>query len=100
MKTIKTYDSYNFRRYSTPWVAIVDANTAKIDFSKKIGGYTGGYNTGEAGELYIIAPQEGAVYAYGQKDNRGNNTETTYVKYVSGEFESIAKTELIAALTK
>ena len=41
----------------------------KIDFSKDIGDYSG--RPGEAGELYVYEPQDGQVYAYGQKDNRG-----------------------------
>lgn len=41
MKTIKTYESFNHRRYSNPWVAPVLPGTTKPDFSKKVGGYTG-----------------------------------------------------------
>lgn len=44
MKVVKTYDSFNFRRYSNPWVAIVNKSTGKIDFSQRVGDYTGGYN--------------------------------------------------------
>jgi hypothetical protein len=98
MKIIKNYQDFNFRRYSNPWVAIVNPSTAKIDFSAKVGGYTGGYNKGEAGSLYTTNPQDGAVYAYGQKDYRGNNTEVSYAKYTAGEFHPIEKTDLIAAL--
>lgn len=83
MKTIKTFDEYNFRRYGMPWVAIVDPKTAKPDFSKDVGGYTG--RKGEAGDLYVIEPLEGAVYMYGQKDYRGNNTVRTYAQYLDGK---------------
>lgn len=95
MKTIKKYDSFNFRRYGNPWVAKVNAN-GKIDFSVKVGGYTGGYNKGEAGELYVNNPVEGQVYAFGQKDYRGNNGGYQYVVYQNGEFNPIEKTELSA----
>ncbi len=95
MKTLKNYSVFNQRRYSNPWVAIIDNKTAKIDFSQKVGGYTGRYNAGEAGDLYITSPIEGAVYAYGQKDYRGNKTEVSYVKYINNTFVDIPKTQLI-----
>jgi hypothetical protein len=99
MKTITTYSAFNERRYSNPWVALVDKNTAKIDFSQKIGGYTGKYNGGEAGELFVINPIENAVYAYGQKDYRQpKNTEVNYCVFKSGIFIDIEKTELIQYL--
>lgn len=99
MKVVKSYDSFNFRRYSNPWVAIVNKATGKIDFSQRIGGYTGGYNKGEAGELYIINPVEKAVYAYGQKDHRGRGTEVEYIQYINGEFIPIDKRDLISKLS-
>lgn len=40
MKTLKKYDSFNHRRYGNPWVAIVSKD-GKIDFNRKVGGYTG-----------------------------------------------------------
>lgn len=97
MTVIRKYDEFNFRRYGNPWVAKVDKN-GKIDFSEKVGGYTGAYNKGEAGELYINSPVEGQVYAYGQKDYRGNNGGYEYTVYEFGEFKRIEKTELSAYL--
>ena len=96
MKTVKTYSSYNGRRYGKPWIAIVDAKTAKPDFSQEVGGYTGG--SGEDGELFLYDPVENAVYMYGQKDYRGNNTERDYVQYRDGEFHEIARTDLVRVL--
>lgn len=100
MKVIKTYDSFNFRRYGNPWVAIVNKSTGKIDFSQRVGGYTGGYNKGEAGELYIINPIEKEIYAYGQKDHRKNVTGYQYVQYINGEFIPVDKRELISKLNE
>lgn len=100
MKTIKSYPSFNQRRYSDPWVAIVNPQTAKPDFSRKVGGYTGRYNSGEAGDLYVVQPVEGAVYMYGQKDYRGNNTERKYVQYINGEFRCVAPENLIHLLSE
>lgn len=99
MKTIKKYEEFNARRYGNPWVAIVGKN-GKIDFSQKIGGYTGAYGKGEAGELYISDPVEGAVYAYGQKDHRGSNGGYRYVQYSNGEFTEIEKSDLIETLSR
>ena len=96
MKKIKTYGAYNERRYGFPWVAIVDPKTAKPDFSQDVGGYTG--RRGEAGDLYVIEPREGAVYMYGQKDHRGNGTERGYVQFRDGEFHDVSSTELLDAL--
>ena len=99
MVVVGRYESFNQRRYSNPWVAIVSKETGKIDFSAKVGGYTGGYGKGEAGELYINNPVVGAVYAYGQKDYRGNNGGYQYVKYIGdGHFEDVEKSDLVKAL--
>ena len=87
MKTIKTYEEFNFRRYSNPWVC--EFNNGKYDFAKKVGGYTGRYGAGEAGALYVTEPKENQVYAYGQKDNRGGHTERNFVIYQNGEFIEI-----------
>ena len=97
MKVIKDYCSFNQRRYSNPWVAIVSKD-GKLDFSKRVGGYTGAYGKGEAGELYITIPVEGAVYAYGQKDYRGNNGGYEYIQFINGKFVTIEKTQLVEAL--
>lgn len=99
MLIVKRYESFNQRRYGNPWIARVNPKTAKIDFSVRVGGYTGRYNAGEAGDLYITEPQEGAVYAYGQKDYRGNNGGYQYIKVVDGKIVDIDKTELINALS-
>lgn len=98
MEVLKRYDSFNFRRYGNPWVAKVDKKTAKPDFQQKVGGYTGGYNRGEAGDLYVYDPQEGEVYMFGQKDYRGNNTEREYAIYKNGKFTPVSTENLITVL--
>jgi hypothetical protein len=97
MLVIEKYSAFNFRRYGNPWVALVSKD-GKIDFSDRVGGYTGGYNKGEAGELFISNPVEGRVYAYGQKDYRGNNGGYKYIQIIDGAAVSVEKTGLIAAL--
>jgi len=97
MLVVKNYEEFNFRRYSNPWVAAVN-EIGKIDFSAKVGGYTGVYGKGEEGQLYITNPAEGKVYAYGQKDHRGNNGGYEYIKIVNGQPVEIDKAHLIEAL--
>lgn len=98
IKVIKSYSSFNQRRYSNPWVAIVDPVTGRPDFENKVGGYTGAWGKGEEGDLYIEDPQEGVVYTYGQKDHRGGNTERGYLIYKDGELVEISSKDAIFML--
>lgn len=98
MKAVANYQGFNFRRYGNPWVAKVGTD-GKVSFKENVGGYTGGYNKGEAGQLYITNPVEGQVYAYGQKDYRGSNGGYDYIQYNNGEFVTIAKEKLVEALS-
>ncbi|WP_418972668.1 hypothetical protein [Allofournierella sp.] len=97
MITVKTYGSFNPRRYGNPWIARVD-ETGRINFKSAVGSYTGRYGAGEAGDLYLYAPVEGQIYAYGQKDYRGSNTAKEYVQYIDGKLVPVATTELVQAL--
>lgn len=98
MKEIAKFDDFNANRLSNPWVALV-TDQAKLDFTKKIGGYTGAYGKGEAGALYVNDPVENQVYAYGQKDYRKpRHSFKKYVQYKNGEFVEIEPTELISVL--
>lgn len=98
MKKVKHYTAFNHRRYGNPWIAKLNPKTLKPDFSEKVGGYTGGYNKGEEGDLYLFAPEENAIYAYGQRDYRGGNTEMAYLLYKNGEFEEVTPSTLIDVL--
>lgn len=95
MTIVQHYQDFNPRRYSNPWIAIVDIKTGNPDFKRKIGGYTGAYGKGEEGDLYITAPVEGAVYTYGQKDYRGDNTERNYIQYVNGQLVALTHGDFI-----
>lgn len=97
MLVVKNYESFNQRRYSNPWIAKVGTD-GKMDFTTRVGNYTGSYGKGEAGQLYLSNPTNGTVYAYGQKDNRGNNGGYQYIKMVDGNVQEIEKTALIEAL--
>lgn len=87
---ITHFEDYNQRRYSRPWVAIVDPQ-GKPDFEHQVGAYTGNHNNGEDGDLYVFEPAEKQIYMYGQKDYRGNNTVKKYVQYINGEFVPVKK---------
>lgn len=79
---IMHFESYNARRYSTPWVCkIVDG---KHDFSEEVGMYSG--CSGDAGDLVVFQPVVGQVYGYGQKDYRRNGTLNKIVKWTGLEF--------------
>lgn len=80
---IKHYDSYNFRRYSTPWVCAMTED-GKYDFSIPVGTYSA--EKGKAGDLVVFEPVKDQVYGYGQKDYRGGNTEKSFVKWNGMEF--------------
>lgn len=86
---VATYGSYNPRRYSRPWVCEI-SETGQYLFDKKIGIFDG-KDDGGGGDLVIYEPVEGQVYAYGQKDYRGNNTEHVIFKYVGGEMLPCSK---------
>lgn len=80
---IEHFYSYNERRYSTPWVCLMEEN-GKYNFSEKVGRFTG--DKGCEGDLVVYAPVVGTVYGYGQKDYRGNGTVIEYAKWNGTEF--------------
>lgn len=82
---IASFDRYNFRRYSGPWVCIMTP-TGQHDFSKRVGMYTGNAKQGEAGALVVFDPVVGQVYGYGQKDYRGNNTLSACARWDGTKF--------------
>lgn len=94
---IKRYGDYNERRFGTPWAAPCDS-TGRPNFKGKTGRFTGG--RGEGGDLFAEDPDEGSVWAYGQKDFRGGSTEKSYAQYRNGAFHHLEATELLAALSE
>lgn len=94
---VATYEAFNQRRYGNPWIAKVGPN-GKPSFEKKVGSYTGTYGRGESGELYIFEPEEGAIYAYGQKDYRGTGAPIRYIQIRDGAPVAIERGELLDLL--
>lgn len=80
---VESFESYNFRRYSTPWICKMNS-VGGYDFSERIGGYTA--DAGEAGNLIVFSPVVGQVYGWGQKDYRGNGTIKKYIKWDGAQF--------------
>jgi len=66
MRCVLTFDGYNHRRYSRPWIAKVTSwpigKSPTLDF--------GGLNGLEA----EIEATPGDILRWGQRDNRGNNS--------------------------
>ena len=84
METIKSFGSYNERRYSRPWVCLMTP-TGSYDFSSRVGIYTGA-QPGDAGDLMVFEPRTGQVYGYGQKDRRGKKTEISHAVWDGERF--------------
>ena len=77
--TVVNVTSYNPRRYGRPWACkIIDG---KNEFIR--GAYDGNDN---GGRVYIEDPEEGQVYGVGQRDSRGNNSITIYLKWDGSKF--------------
>lgn len=82
---IEQFPLYNPRRYSAPWVCIM-TDKYEYDFETRVGMYTGDRRKGEAGDLVVFEPKCGCVYAYGQKDNRGNNSKIEFALWDGAKF--------------
>ena len=82
---IASFDNYNERRFSSPWVCKMGAD-GTYNFDDRIGVYTGNSREGEGGDLVIFDPEIGQVYGYGQKDHRGNRTVKKYAKWDGEKF--------------
>lgn len=80
---VRSFESYNARRYSMPWVCKI-TEEGRYDFSERVGTFTGSH--GDAGDLVIFQPVIGQVYGWGQKDYRGNNTEKNFIKWNGSGF--------------
>ena len=86
---IDSYDDYNWRRYSRPWLCRM-TERGEYDFNTPVGTYTGA-TRGDAGDLIVFEPAEGVVYGYGQKDYRGNNTRICHAVWDGEKFVACDK---------
>ena len=91
MKYSENTSSYNERRYSRPWIALVTFDTAsKANF--KFGTWIG--ELGYKGVLEIDA-EPGNIVAKGQKDNRKprNSAPDYYIMGEDGELSPVSKAD-------
>jgi len=91
---VNHYDFYDAKRYGTPWVARVKPENGRPDFDNSVGAYTGRFEPGSEGDLFISTPQDGDVYMYGQKNKRGKYSDNHYVWYKDGYFFDIPRSSL------
>lgn len=85
-----TFDSYNEKRYSRPWIARVINWPVGGKPALEWGAYVG---SSSGGEVEILA-RPGDVIRYGQKDNRGNGTTARWAIVTNtGALELISERE-------
>lgn len=71
MSVSKDFDSYNPRRYTAPWGAVVTFNdSASPEYNFNAGSYLGD----DSGGTVHIKCAVGDIVAFGRKDKRGGNT--------------------------
>jgi hypothetical protein len=68
-------ESYNPKRYGSPWGAVVTVdNSNKLRYDFNAGSWIG--DASEGGYI-ILTAKPGDVVGWGQKDNRGNGTDSS-----------------------
>lgn len=95
MFLIKKFERFNNRRYSTPWVGVYDLKKLKISFDDPVGTYMGDNN---GGDLILHKYEEDKLYAYGQKDYRGNSSFVKYFYIHNGRIIEFDKKDLFDAI--
>ena len=82
-------NSYNQRRYSKPWIAVVNfSQNPKGEFAW--GDWVGNHNTGSEG-LLVIEANEGDIVATGRKDFRNpKHTSINYYQMQDGKLVRLA----------
>jgi hypothetical protein len=85
---VKT-SGYNQRRFSKPWIAIVDFSV-DVRGEFKWGAWIGDHTSGSEG-LLVIDAEEGAIIARGQKDFRKpRNSAPDYYQVRDGQLAPVA----------
>lgn len=84
---IATYPDYDDHHFGTPWAAPCES-TGRLSFKGKTGYFTGG--RGKGGHLYVDDPEEGSVWAYGQKNYRHRSDEKNFSVFCEGAFHPIS----------
>ena len=84
------FDSYNVRRFSKPWIALVVQWSAGDKPSLEFGYF---YGDDQNGGFAEIEAKEGDIIRWGQRDNRGNNTKNCWGVFRNGQLDEIAQAE-------
>jgi hypothetical protein len=90
MISVKKFESFDPEEFGDPWIAKMQEDGSlmfgkdKDEKQAQAGGYTGGFKTGNEGELFISSPEEGAIYVYGQKNIEDKTSNSCYVIYLKG----------------
>lgn len=91
MRVTVGWGSYNERRYGRPWIARISAWPVGAHPELEFGRFVGTH--GCAGATEIIA-RPGDILRYGQKDNRGNNSESYWgVVQADGTVQAVSQAE-------
>ena len=88
-----SFDSYNERRYSLPWIARVDTWPVGKRPNLTFGRYTS--KPGDAGDAEILA-RPGDVVKWGKKDTRNGNDTLSLIGVVQKDYSISECTELEA----
>lgn len=95
MISVKKFESFDPEKFGDPWIVQMQED-GSLPFGKdkdekqiQVGGYTGGIKTGNEGELFINAPEESAIYVYGQKNIEEKTSNSCYVLYLKGRIFEI-----------
>ena len=98
---IATFDTYNADKYGRPWASAVSRgrNYFQTKEGNPIGEYTGSTDNGNGGNLYVISPQNGRIYGYGQRNKEDKSKSLiSYAKYQDDSFLACDKNgNLLAA---
>ncbi len=75
------YSGYNGRRYSRPWIARIAAWPSGKPPVLEFGAYYGD----DEGGIAEVKAKEGDIIRFGQRDNRGNNTQNCWGVFRDGK---------------
>ena len=92
------FSSYNERRFSRPWGAVITLNGTKLKYD-----FCGNFvsdKTGDEGTVFLKC-KKGYIVAFGQKDGRGKNSVNDFYQVLpDGKLASIDKTDAVLYLQK
>jgi hypothetical protein len=82
MRIVVTYESYNPRRYSRPWIGRVTNWRIGVDPEMEWGGFTG---DGRTGGIVEVEANPGDIIRHGQKEWRNVKASLRYWRVVEDD---------------